>query len=227
MDNNKLSGIVGAVAGKSAHGIKLKLASGAEEWFNYGKNTEAAVAYKAVTKDLRLGDIVTVDAVVTKKNDKNSYYLRSVNPGKDTSMSNEAGVAVNSSEASPPGDIGQLIGDVLSAIQRIEVKQENLEGEFADLKENIRNLAGGLGQLTPSEKAKTCHVLAVNLVENAFTNGDIGQKLGNTLEDFSANLKGKILPLIRDIAESIGDDLNNYEEKLTNNSNSFQERPSL
>jgi len=210
MENKRISGIEGSVVGKGPYGVRLRLDGGETDWFKYGKDEKASSEYKSVTEGLAIGDIVVVDAVVQEKDGKKNYYLRSIKPRNGTKPAQGTEVV----KAEGDHDARALLTRVLEAVERVESKQTGLEAEFAALKESLGNMVGGLGHLTPSEKSKTCHVLAVNLVENAFTNGDIGASLGSTLDEFSKTLKGKILPLIRDIAESIGDDLERYEEKL-------------
>ncbi len=211
MENKRISGIEGSVVGKGPYGVRLRLDGGETDWFKYGKDEKASSEYKSVTEGLAIGDIVVVDAVVQEKGGKKNYYLRSIKPRNGTAPTKKP--ETEQTEDNPTG-LQNILTRVLEAVERIESKQTGLEEEFAVLKESLGNMVGGLGHLTPSEKSKTCHVLAVNLVENAFTNGDIGASLGSTLDDFSRNLKDKILPLIRDIAESIGDDLERYEDKL-------------
>ena len=225
MDNNKVTGIAGSVVGKSGNGVKLRLEDNATEWFNYGKDEKAAEGYKAVTKDLAIGDLVVVDAVAQKKNDKTYYYLRSIKPKNGAAPAKED--TKKTTEIVDLNGIAVQLNSILSTVSRMEQKQNNMENEFVVLKDSLRNLAGGVGHLTPSEKAKTCLVLATNLVEVAFTNSDIGQKMGTTLEEFAKNLKDQIIPLIRDISETIGDDFSGYEERLQNNQNPTTGRPSL
>jgi len=226
MDNSKVMGITGSVVGKSVNGVRLRLEDNTTEWFNYGKDEKAAEGYKAVTKDLVIGDLVVVDAVVQKKNEKTYYYLRSIKPKNGGApVKEDANKTTQTVDLTK--DIHAQLNNILSAVSRIEQKQTEADNEFIALKDSIRNLAGGVGHLTPSEKAKTCLVLATNLVEVAFTNSDIGQKMGVTLEEFAKNLKGQIIPLIRDISETIGDDFSGYEERLQNGQNPATGRPSL
>jgi len=225
MDNNKVMGITGSVVGKSGNGVKLRLEDNTTEWFNYGKDEKAAEGYKAVTKDLVIGDLVVVDAVAQKKGERTYYYLRSIKPKNGTAPAKED--AKKTTEIVDLKGIAVQLSDILSTVSRMEQKQTNMDNEFVVLKDSIRNLAGGVGHLTPSEKAKTCLVLATNLVEVAFTNSDIGQKMGTTLEEFAKNLKDQIIPLIRDISETIGDDFSGYEERLQNGQNPTMGRPSL
>lgn len=211
-----------AVVGKNQSGVRLRLEDGSEEWFNYGRNEKAAERYKNAVSNTGIGDIVSVEAVIQSKDGKNNFFLRDIKPegnGKVITIPGETEPKARSMEGK---DLAALVMEIWTIVNKMDSEQTAMKNDFAALKsdvqvlgESIRGLHGD--DLSPSERARTAVSLGTRLIESSFTNGNVAQTLGSSLNEYSKNLKEKILPLLDEVSKTIGHHLTAREQEILDN----------
>ncbi len=211
-----------AVAGKGPFGVKLRLENNSEEWFKYGKNEKAAERYKTAVSRMNLGDVVHVEAVIQAKEGRNNYFLRDIQPEGGDNVVTMPGAVEPRAVSMGGKDLTELIKEIWVTVNRMDSEQGVLKSDFTALRNDVQTLGEivkGLhgGDLSPSERARTALSLGTKLIDSSFTNGNIAQTLGNNLNEYSKNLKEKILPLLGEVSRMIGHHLSQREQEILEN----------
>ena len=211
-----------AVIGKGPFGVRLRLENGSEEWFNYGRNEKAAEKYKNAVSSTGIGDIVNVEAVIQSKDGKNSYFLRGIKPEGNDKVINMPAAGESGSASMEGKDLTDLVREIWATVNKMDSDQTVMKSDFTALKNDVQALSEVVkslhgDDLSPSERARTALSLGTKLIDSSFTNGNIAQTLGKNLNEYSKNLKEKILPLLGEVSKMISEHLADREQEILSN----------